>query len=89
MSKLENENDIKAFEFVVMKIVESSTNFITSFDTYPEALAHITGTIGTLRIVLVELIDMDKYPDVFNNMMDYLDKKENFLLHMANKYINI
>jgi len=70
-------------EFIreVIKLAETAEDIVRGFDTREEALQYIAGTIGTLRVLSLNLLE----PDVYGELIKYLDKREDELRDIAKK----
>ncbi len=70
-------------EFIreIIKVTESKDDIISGYGTRDEALAYIAGSIGTMRIMALDLLEID----VSKGVTDYLDKREDEFRKIADK----
>jgi len=65
----------------IIKIAEVAEDIVVDYDNKNEAMAYTVGTIGSLKVMALDLLE----PEVSKDIIEYLDKKENELRNIALK----
>lgn len=65
----------------IIKLAEAAEDIVPGFDTREEALQYIAGTIGTMRVMSIHLLESE----VSKGLIEYLDKKEEELRNIADQ----
>lgn len=76
-----NIRDGDEFMREIIKVTESKEDIISGYETRDEALAYIVGSIGTMRVMALDLLETE----VSKGVTDYLDNREDEFRKIADK----
>lgn len=65
----------------IIKLTEADESIISGFETRDEVLQYIAGSIGTKRLMTLNLLE----PEAAKGMVEYLDKKEDEFRKIADR----